>query len=212
MDIEHEAHWEQSHPDVLRAVHPPDNEVPVSVAFDALVASTGDLAVFVSGLRVFTNGVDLTIEVRTGRRLSDSPHGLSDAMHGMGRRSELLVGVEFSDGRRCSNLDLGLPSGPRDAPALWPGAGHGGPRTANLSLFLSPLPPPGELRLVFAWPEQDILDKFAQLPADRILEAAGRVRQLWPWEPEEAEEMEPTYPDVPDASWFAAEIARLRRR
>jgi hypothetical protein len=209
MDIEREAHWEPAHPDFIRARQAADNEVPVSVAFNAVLALTNDLAVFVSGLRVFSNGVELAIEVRARKLLGDTRHGLSEAVHGVGRPGP-LVGVEFSDGRRGSNVERDLTTGPRDAPTFWPGGGQGGQRTANLSLFLSPLPPPGDLRFVFAWPGQGIQETFTPLPTDRILDAARQVRQLWPWEPEEQEELEPIYPDLPEGSWFAAEVRRPR--
>lgn len=205
--MDDEAQWEPPRPDVLRRRQAGDNEVPASVAFDALVTSTGDLAIFVCGLKVFSNGVELTIEVRARKLTADRPLGLSDALHGPGR-TPVLVGVEFSDGRRGSNVAEDLMSGPTSAPSLWPGGGQAGQRSASMTLFLSPLPPPGDLRLVCAWQAEGIADTFTALPTDRILDAARRVTQLWPWEPEEHDVMEPTYPEIPAGSWFAAELRR----
>ena len=42
------------------------------------------------------------------------------------------------------------------------------------------------------------------LDADEILAAAGRVRELWPWEPERHEPRRPRSPVLPDGSWFMA--------
>jgi hypothetical protein len=182
-----------------------ENEVPVSVAFDAVLARTDDLAVFVSGLRVFSNGVELTVEVRARTTPADDRYGLSEALHGH-RDAQLLLGVEFADGRRCSTIDWDLMSGPPGTPRLWPGGGSGGQRSADASYFLSPLPPPGELRLVCAWPEAGIEDTVTPLPTQQILDAAARVVELWPWEPEIHEESyEPPAPRVPEHSWFAVQ-------
>ena len=115
----------------------------------------------------------------------------------------MLVGVEFSDGRRGSTIADDLISTPADAPMLWSSGGQAGQRSASRTLFLSPLPPPGDLRLVCAWPAQGVRDTFTPLPGDRILEAARRVTLLWPWEPEGHEVAEPTYPEIPEGSWFA---------
>lgn len=202
---EDETEREQRRVRQLRERRAADNEVPVSVAFDCMLAVKDDLAVFVSGLRVFSNGVDFTVEVRARGRTGGGRRTLSDALHGNGD-TQLLLGVEFSDGRRCSNVGLRLMDAAGDEPTLWPGGGGGGGRSARSSLFLSPLPPPGELRMVCAWPSQGIEDSTVLLPTDQILEAAGRVTELWPWEPEEHEHEPRSLPDVPDDSWFAADL------
>ena len=189
----------------LKERRAPDNEVPVSVAFDAVLVSTEALAVYVSGLRVFSNGVDFAVELCARQGSADRRGGLDEVLHGHGR-SQLLIGAEFSDGRRCSNLGMRLMEAGDDEPTLWPGGGGGGGRTAGLSLFLAPLPPPGDLRLVTAWPAQGIPDTATMLPTDDILDAAARVTELWPWEPEADQPTPPQLPDVPDDSWFAASL------
>jgi hypothetical protein len=202
---EEETEREQQRVRRLKERRAADNEVPVSVAFDSVLAVKDDLAVFVSGLRVFSNGVDFTVEIRARRRTGGGRRSLSDALHDHGN-SQLLLGVEFSDGRRCSNAGLRLMEAADDEPTLWPGGGGVGGRSAGISLFLSPLPPPGELRMVCAWPSQGVEDSTVLLPTDQILEAAGRVTELWPWEPEEHEREPRSLPDVPEDSWFAADL------
>jgi hypothetical protein len=49
---------------VWRRRQRPENEVPVSVAIDAVLADGPEVVVFISGARVFSNGVDFTLEVR----------------------------------------------------------------------------------------------------------------------------------------------------
>jgi hypothetical protein len=194
-----------------RGREPPDNEVPVSVAFNAVLASTPDLAVFTSGLSVFSHGFQFSVEIRARQPHREHRHGLSEALHEPGE-TQLLLGVEFSDGRRTSNISRRPTPTSTDAPMLWPGGGGGGMRSAQTSFFVAPLPPPGVLRLVCAWPVRGIGDTSTTLPCEQILEAATRVTQLWPWEPEQPEPIQPVSPDVPDGSWFAAEIAASRAR
>lgn len=202
---EEETKREQQRVRRLKERRAADNEVPASVAFDSMLAVKDDLAVFVSGLRVFSNGVDFTVEVRARRHASRGRRTLSDALHGNGD-TQLLLGVEFSDGRRCSNVGLRLMDAAEDEPTLWPGGGGSGGRGGRISLFLSPLPPTGELRMICAWPSQGIEDSAVLLPTNQILEAAGRVTELWAWEPEEHEHEPRSLPDVPDDSWFAADL------
>lgn len=189
----------------------PDNEVPVSLALDALIVATGDLAVFVCGMAVYRNGIEFTIEVRAR---PSRPTGDEDLVSNLvqGRRGEhrFLVGVEYADGRRCANideLDVRNP-GPPTQPHLQGGGGSGGGNEASATWFLTPLPPPGELRLYCAWPAVGIDETVTSLDADRILEAATRVRELWPWEPTIRRPRPPAPPVIPAEGWFAG----FRRR
>jgi hypothetical protein len=55
-----------------------------------------------------------------------------------------------------------------------------------------------------AWPEAGIEDTVTPLPTQQILDAATRVVELWPWEPEITHEScEPPGLQVPEHSWFA---------
>jgi hypothetical protein len=190
----------------LKERRAPENEVPVPVAFHAVLVATEDLAVFVSGLRVFSNGVELAVDVRARQGLGLDRRALSNSLHEDGR-TQLLIGVMLADGRRCSNVGMPLMAAPEDEPTLWPSGGGGGQRSWTESLFLAPLPPPGELRLFCAWPGLGVAETSVLLPADEILAAAGRVRELWPWEPERHEPAR-SLPEVPEDSWFAPDLRR----
>mgnify|MGYP001791439518 CR=1 FL=1 len=172
----------------LRRRQRPENEVPISVAIDAVLADGQEVVVFISGARVFSNGVDFTLEVRARHGTNDGRGGMLGGVHGHGDPSNrLLLGVEFSDGRRCTNIGAPFTADFHDSadrPLLTPGGGSGGTRASDISLFLSPLPPPGDLRVVCAWPKFGLPEKITVLSADAIVEAAHRVRVLWPWEPE----------------------------
>ena len=177
----------------------PENEAPVSVAFDATLLRTDEVAVFLSGLRVYRNGMRFTIEVRTRTRVLQG-RDLHRALHDQGPAA-LLIGIELADGRRC--VYRGRDSPDPTGPLLIARGGGGSYRSSDLGMYLSPLPPAGPTRLWCAWPWLGIGDQATLLPTDEILAAAANVIELWPWEPEE-QQPEPVKatPDIPADSWF----------
>lgn len=194
--------------DPWRHRYPPDNEIPGSIAFEAVLASTADLAVFMSGMSVFRHGIEFTVEVRVrpGRTRGDGAERFDGDIHGHGSSgNRLLLGIESADGRRCANVwgrhAVDSPA-PDDQPQLWPSGGGGSDRSASVSWFLSPLPPPGGFRLISAWPAWDVPETVTDVAGELIREAAGRARGLWPWQPE-VHDQEPTPPVLPPEGWFA---------
>jgi hypothetical protein len=57
-----------------RRHHKPDNEMPGSVAVDALLGSADDLVVFFCGMRAFRNGVEFTLQARPSPRTTTAEH------------------------------------------------------------------------------------------------------------------------------------------
>ena len=173
------------------------------------------------GLLVFSHGVKFSVQVRFREPHSDGGRDMMEAIHGdRSPKNRLLLGVEFADGRRCSNIyGQGFaradPSAV-DEPLLSHGGGGGGSEGGgHVSLFLSPLPPPGELRLISAWPHRGLRETVTLLPADDIQEAAARVVELWPREPISAHIQRrpepPEFPAVAEGDWFASDIERARQ-
>jgi hypothetical protein len=182
---------------------PPANEVAASVAFDAVLASSDGYVIFCAGLQVYSTGIRLNLELRA--RDGQGNERLFDAFHGRGPE-QVLLGVEFADGRRGRNHGW---RGDRSRPAdggvtVTCGGGGGSNDSVDAEFYVAPLPPPGPARLVCAWPARGIGDTVVDLPVEEILEAAARVRQLWP-APTRTHDRpeEPTPPPVPDESWFA---------
>lgn len=186
--------------------------MPASVAFDAMLLQGEDVAVFLSGLRVHSTGIAFKIDVRARRGLRSDDEEYVDPFFGRGAR-QVLVGVELPDGRRTSNLGPRRFDDAADGPVLHQGGGGGGGRSAEADYFLTPLPPAGEVTLVCAWPSRGLGETLTVLPTAEIRQVAARVVELWPWEPEEPEPgvWKPRVPDVPEGSWFASEVAALRR-
>ncbi len=139
--------------------------------------------VFISSLSVYSNGISFTTEARGrgGPGSEDRPVTLSDGLSGnVPPRDRMLLGVELADGRRCVSTPRGHQADPADEPLLLPTGGGGSNGEATAEWYLSPLPPPGDLRLHCAWPSAGIPETTTIISADVLSEAARRVRQLWP--------------------------------
>jgi hypothetical protein len=83
----------------------PDNQIPVTVGTAILLGRTDELAVAVSDLKVYRNGLAFTVSAR-------SRGGVALAGAFLGHRppwqrepaDPFLLGFEFADGRSVSNL------------------------------------------------------------------------------------------------------------
>jgi hypothetical protein len=185
----------------MQARQRPENEVPVSLALDAVLLEGPDAAVVLGGVQAFSTGVGFTVTA-VARRAEPS-EGLFGSLHGH-RGDGLLLGVEYADGRTASTVPrrsagpavpgrVGGDAGAED-PMLQHGSGSGSLRHAESTYYLSPLPPPGVLGLA---------ETTTELSADEIRRAAAGARTLWAWEPE------PDYPvpapEIPPGGWFDAQ-------
>jgi len=186
---------------------PPRNEVPAAAPVEALLASTESMAVYICGACVYRNGMGFSIQVLS-RYGDEDTDDLTDPLWGNGGSPRLLVGIQFADGRRCSNLraDTGLEPHGKDEPYLHDEGGGGDAHRSSMELFLTPLPPSGDLTIICAWPDKDIPETTTRLPTDDIRAAANRVHQLWPDAPTQHTARAPKPPHVPEGGWFAAQL------
>jgi hypothetical protein len=196
-------------PELIRRMSAPENEIPVAVPLNVVVARTDEVAVALLGLQVFTTGLsfDLALRKRSGRNGRELNEVLFD--HGPHRPGGLMLGIELADGRRQSNVP-----GPGAGHDPWPrsdtdivfhsGGGGGGDRAVDQSWWLSPLPPEGPLTLVVRCDALGIGETTTVIDATPISRAAAGVVTLWPWTPPDQGEYEPPPPpDLPPGSWFA---------
>jgi hypothetical protein len=95
------------------------------------------------------------------------------------------------------------------APTLAPVGGGGSDHAADHDFFLAPVPPPGDLVVVCAWPALDLPETMAILNGTLAADAARRAIVLWP-EPDDEPPLpvDTPPPDLPTGGWFARVIGR----
>jgi hypothetical protein len=94
----------------------------------------------------------------------------------------LRVGVQFSDGRRATNIaghDRPV-NGPLISSLSGGGHGSGGESRFHQGYWISPLPPAGMLTVLCEWPALDIPLVRTEIDAQLLLDAADRARALFP--------------------------------
>jgi hypothetical protein len=190
-------------PEDIRMWSAPENEIPVALPLNTVLARTDDVAVALLHLSVYTTGIALELVVRmrpevATARNQDMNGLLWEDGPGGGR---FLLGVELADGRRATGLGP-----PGSSGVVFPqGGGSGGQASVQQSWWLHPLPPAGPLRFVVRSPELGIEETSVVLDGAAIRRAADDVLVLWPWAPPpEQARSEPTGPpDLPADSWFA---------
>lgn len=127
-----------------------------------------------------------------------------------GAHDQLMLGFELADGGRVSNLTGRRPDAQAvadPAPLLVRRRGGGGGRAYDLGFWLSPVPPAGPLLAVCSWSATGLPETQVALDATALREAAGRVEQLWPYEPQRPPD-EPDRPVLPGSGWFSGRQAR----
>jgi hypothetical protein len=163
--------------------------------------------VFISSLSVYSNGISFTTEARGrgGPGSEDRPVSLIDGLLGtVPVRDRMLLGVEFADGRRCISTPRGQGANPADEPLLLSTGGSGSNGVGSAEWFLSPFPPPGDLRLYCAWPSAGIPETTTVISAAELLQAVGRVQELWPPSRVFDQQPNPTPVVLPPDVWFTS--------
>jgi hypothetical protein len=204
-------YWPHDDDEQFRRFSAPENEVPATVPVSAVLARSDASALTLTGVQVFSTGIGFALSLRC--RPEALPDGRPD-LHDLlwrgrpGQDTALLVGVEFADGRRASNLPgrdrFAAAAGPEDL-VFTQGSGSGHQLTVEQEWWLSPLPPAGPLRVVVRCDLLGLGETSTELDGAAIRAAAEDVVVLWPWvSPSSVEPPEPPAPDVPGDSWFAA--------
>jgi hypothetical protein len=183
--------WRRQRMDVLPGV------APVSL----VLARTDNTVVGLTDVRGYPTGFAFVLRVRWD--LVADPYeqplwpfpdwGHPDPLEAEPLPDELLrFGVQFADGRRVTNLDMYpfVPENlPPDQPVLVEGSeGSEGGRLGrgalwDLRLALQPLPPPGPLAFVCAWPGRGIPTSRMEVDGGAIRAAADAAVTLWPDDP-----------------------------
>jgi hypothetical protein len=192
-------------PEFLRRISPPENEIPVGLAVNTVLARTDDAVIALLAVRVYTTGVSFDLAVRVRAWPRSTRHGLSELVFGHDAPAgRLLLGVELSDGRRASNLEGRGPRPDSTDMVFLASGGSGGQLSVDQSWWLSPLPPEGPVRFVVSCDGLGIEETTAEVDGTALHRAAEEVVTLWPWTPPDfGDHSSPPPDDLPDDSWFA---------
>ncbi|GAA3599659.1 hypothetical protein GCM10022223_13910 [Kineosporia mesophila] len=190
LDEEREDHIE---PEWLAA---PVDVLPGVVPLEVVIGRSDSTVVTLTGVRAFATGLAMYLNVLVRGRLGadrdlnaevfDGPYPYRDR-----RAGGLKWGFELADGRRATNVDARddlFPDSSIDGwtpshPVLNGRGGSGSHRSVQREQWLWPLPPPGRLRIVCQWDDQDIEVTVTDLEAGPFIEAAARAVPLWPSAP-----------------------------
>ena len=181
---------------------PPQDVLPGVVPIELVLGRSPTTVVALTGIRAFPTGLHMNLAVRargSGARrdlhseVFDGPY--RHDMAAQWQTGRLKWGFELADGRRVTNVDP-WPEQPNqdhsrphhrddwlwepDHPVLQGGGGGGGDRSVDRDYWLWPLPPPGRLRVVCQWLDQDIELHVEDMQSEPFLTAASRARPLWP--------------------------------
>lgn len=151
-----------------------------------VLARNARAAVFVVSLVAYPTGLEFEVRVLTSGEqwLDPSLNGVYLRPGGPreGNYEQMLrFGVEFSDGRKATNVDRHAPrEGEPESPVLWGrGGGSSGSRSQQ-GFWLWPLPPPGPLGFVCEWPAAELALSRAEIDAQVVIDAASRAQAVFP--------------------------------
>jgi hypothetical protein len=167
---------------------PPHNVLPGIAPVELVIARANETVVAIAGIRAFPEGFAFTLSLRLRPHLAQEarqfPYLLDcAAVEGDALPNEFLrFGVQFSDGRKATNLDrppYNLEGQGPERPVLNQLGGAGGGSAWDMEQWVWPLPSAGPLAFVCEWPSRGIAESRADIDAGLILEAAGRAVTLW---------------------------------
>ncbi|MEV6340472.1 hypothetical protein AB0M12_37840 [Nocardia vinacea] len=177
--------------------------MPVAIPVERVLVRTEDVVAALVGARGYREGIELSLHlyVRPG-----SDHSALSGFSGYpgGVKDQFLVGVEFSDGRTATNIDPWRLDDDADTAILMSGGGGGSTDGFSATTYyLTPLPPPGPLTVIVAWPAAGIAEQRAELDTEAFRRAAERAELLWPAGSEaKPRELPRVVPDFAPGGWF----------
>ncbi len=157
--------------------------IPATCGLHLPLGQSSSAAVAVTGMQGYPDAfvVTLTWVLRRG-----GGNDLLDAeyqWHGEGPVPDeyLRFGVQFSNGGRATNLDVkrGTPAHANDPDMVVVG-GQGNDVRMWTDYFIAPLPPPGPVMFVAAWPAVGIPEVKAEIDAVAVRRCGAGAVQPWP--------------------------------
>lgn len=176
----------------------PEHELGVSLPLDCMIVCRDDVRVTLRGAVAYSTGFKVWLQIL---RRADDLRAIFQTSFDVLRDGEvtdkfLRFGVEFSDGRRATNLD-GFTTEARleveeKPPVIYLDArGQASTRRmGGLSAWIWPLPPPGQIAIVTEWPRIGLTVTKTEIAAEPIIEAGARSEKIWDDEPAWEDEVE----------------------
>jgi hypothetical protein len=158
-------------------IGPPDNELGASVPLRLVLARTETHAIIVRSVVAFSTGFEFVL---SGRSRNNHAADTGDRRLGDldADPANPFISVEFADGRIAAENHR--PTGiDQSQPVLIRRGGHYSERDFDTTKWVWPLPPPGPLAFVFAWPGVAPATHH-DVDASPILAAAATSELLWP--------------------------------
>ncbi|MGN8131696.1 hypothetical protein [Paenarthrobacter sp. 22069] len=179
----------------------PAYELPAVVQIGTFLSRTPEIVVAVKSADVYSTGCVFGVSWLI-RRGSQSDEDWADLQHlffqpgrgirrGTGRQTGLMFGVQFPDGSKASTGALGpqvfmdreqQPEPPTLALNNSGGGGGEDELAGTGTLWLWPLPPAGDLRLVAQWTDFGLAETSIMLDGGRLRDASSDAQQYWPAE------------------------------
>jgi len=179
-------------------VGPPENILGSPVVMRAIMARTPDLLIAATDVVAYPNGFEFSCLIRHRRGLAGTalmyggrrPGPIGTISRGLDRE-QLRIGVQFSDGRKATNVGSPFPSASDEEPPLSvmvPKGGGGGSHSWQQGFWVWPLPSPGLLTFACEWLSEGIELSQMDFDGDAIRAASAMAEVLWPLDedPEEA--------------------------
>jgi hypothetical protein len=151
-----------------------------------VIFRTDDVFLVVDRLLVYPNGLEFTLVLL----MRDSNYELQDVpweLHRPPRGAELpddflRFGLVFADGSKWTNLDWRTPwdQGEISGPVVFGRGGGGGGDSWEMSYWLWPLPPEGEITFVGSWPLHGVPESTSTVDATELRERATEAEEIWP--------------------------------
>jgi len=161
---------------------PPSGTLPGVVALELVLAQSGRAAVYVPRLAVYPVGFELDVVTVTHPEADSIDPLLFAAPSARGARAEerLRLGIAFGEGALTTNVGGAAEriGAGEDGPLLVGVAGRdrgGRDGSWRRTFWVSPLPPPGPVRLSVAWPGAEIEPTEERIDAEEVLEAGRRA-------------------------------------
>jgi hypothetical protein len=162
--------------------------VGCNLGVDGIVVESRRIAVILTGLTVYPNGLVLRVDVhaRNGLsllRLLGEPE-MTASYRALEREPPVdldpfQLSVTYPDGRVARPYNWWAPGERIQPPFLAMQGGGGGSEEYNMSYWLHPLPSEGDLEFHCSWGSEGVTDSLWRIEGDHLREAARRAHQLW---------------------------------